>query len=156
MTHAEAENIGVVIRRHHRMVVFSVEDDGKGFDVKSVETEEATQRGLGLTTMAARVRIMGGVLDLSSQEKKGTRVNFIIPMGKEPPQMVSYEIVLADDHAMMRQGLRKIIEGVADLQVIGEAADGIELLSLLDRITPHMVILDLSMPNLPESKLSVI
>jgi DNA-binding NarL/FixJ family response regulator len=59
-----------------------------------------------------------------------------------------YRIVLADDHAMMRQGLRKIMEGVADLEVIGEAGDGIELLALLERVIPHMVILDISMPNL--------
>lgn len=62
--------------------------------------------------------------------------------------MSIYRIVLADDHALIRQGLKKIIEEVADLEVIGEAGDGIELLSLLNTVTPHMVILDVSMPNL--------
>ena len=62
--------------------------------------------------------------------------------------MDRYRIVLADDHVLIRQGLRRIIEGVADLEVIGEAGDGIELLSLLKTVTPHMVILDISMPNL--------
>ena len=62
--------------------------------------------------------------------------------------MDRYLIVLADDHVLIRQGLRKIIEGVADLEVIGEAGDGFELLSLLKTVTPHMVIVDISMPNL--------
>jgi DNA-binding NarL/FixJ family response regulator len=62
--------------------------------------------------------------------------------------MSAYRIILADDHALIRQGLGKIIEGVDDLQVVGEAGDGIELLSLLQRLLPDMVIVDLSMPKL--------
>jgi DNA-binding NarL/FixJ family response regulator len=62
--------------------------------------------------------------------------------------MTPYRIVLADDHALVRQGLKRIIEGVADLEVIGEANDGLELLTLLKRLAPDLVILDISMPNL--------
>lgn len=62
--------------------------------------------------------------------------------------MGSYRIVLADDHALFRQGLKKIINGVADLEVAGEAGDGAELLSLLDSTAAQMVILDVSMPKL--------
>lgn len=62
--------------------------------------------------------------------------------------MGGYRIVLADDHALFRQGLSKIIEGVADLEVAGEAGDGLELLSLLQTTIPHLVILDISMPRL--------
>ncbi len=59
-----------------------------------------------------------------------------------------YTIVLADDHVLVRQGLRRIIEGMAGLEVIGEANDGIELLNLLNQVSPDMVILDIFMPNL--------
>jgi len=59
-----------------------------------------------------------------------------------------FHIVLADDHALFRKGLRKILEERADLEVIGEANDGFELLSLLRKLTPDMIILDISMPNL--------
>lgn len=62
--------------------------------------------------------------------------------------MEGYRIVLADDHALFRQGVKKIIDGVADLEVTGEAGDGLELLSLLQRAVPHMVVLDISMPRL--------
>ena len=62
--------------------------------------------------------------------------------------MASYSIVLADDHALVRQGLRRILEGTEDLEVVGEANDGLELLQLLTRLTPQMVILDIFMPNL--------
>lgn len=62
--------------------------------------------------------------------------------------MSSYNIVLADDHAILRQGVRKIIEESEDMTVIGEAGDGMELLGLLKKTTPDLIILDISMPNL--------
>lgn len=62
--------------------------------------------------------------------------------------MDTYHIVLADDHLMFRQGIKKILEEHEDLKVVGEANDGIELLDLLKRITPDVVILDISMPNI--------
>ncbi len=61
---------------------------------------------------------------------------------------MSYRIVVADDHALVRQGLRKIIQGAEDLEVAGEAGDGLELLALLNTMTPDMIILDISMPKL--------
>lgn len=62
--------------------------------------------------------------------------------------MNSYCIILADDHVMLREGLKRILSERTDLEVIGEAGDGLELLSLLKKMIPHLVILDISMPNL--------
>ena len=62
--------------------------------------------------------------------------------------MSPYHIVLADDHALVRQGLKRTLEENVDLEVVGEAGDGLELLDLLKKLTPHMVILDISMPKL--------
>lgn len=62
--------------------------------------------------------------------------------------MDSYRILLADDHMLIRHGLRKLIDGVDGLEVVGEAADGLELLEVLETVVPHMVILDISMPKM--------
>jgi DNA-binding NarL/FixJ family response regulator len=62
--------------------------------------------------------------------------------------MNSYTIMLADDHVMLRQGLRRIIQEKTGLKVVGEAADGLELLKLLQKTKPNMVIMDISMPRL--------
>ncbi|MDI6763097.1 MAG: response regulator transcription factor [Thermodesulfobacteriota bacterium] len=59
-----------------------------------------------------------------------------------------YRIVLADDHTIVRQGIKRVIEEKADLTVVGEASDGLELLSLLKILDADLVILDISMPNL--------
>lgn len=62
--------------------------------------------------------------------------------------MAPYKIVLADDHAMFRGGLKRILMEKGGLEVIGEAVDGLELLGLLTRLAPDLVIIDISMPNL--------
>ena len=62
--------------------------------------------------------------------------------------MPPYRIVLADDHVMFRQGIKRIIEKIEGLEVIGEASDGLELLRLLNELKPDIVFLDISMPNI--------
>ena len=51
----------------------------------------------------------------------------------------SFSIVLADDHVLFRQGMKRLIEEVPGLAVIGEASDGLELLNLLRKVTADLV-----------------
>ncbi|MBI5118990.1 response regulator transcription factor [Candidatus Poribacteria bacterium] len=62
--------------------------------------------------------------------------------------MNPYRIILADDHILLRRGLKKIIDGSDNMVVTEEAGDGLELLEILKGATPEMVILDISMPKL--------
>ncbi|HEY3291105.1 MAG TPA: response regulator transcription factor [Anaerolineae bacterium] len=57
-------------------------------------------------------------------------------------------VVLTDDHAIMRHGLRALLAAQADIEVIGEAADGIEALQLVRQLHPDVVVMDITMPNL--------
>jgi DNA-binding NarL/FixJ family response regulator len=59
-----------------------------------------------------------------------------------------FKILLADDHVMFRRGVKSMIQRIDDVEVVGEASDGLELLQLLKDIRPHLVIMDISMPNL--------
>ena len=57
-------------------------------------------------------------------------------------------VVLADDHARVRAGIRGILEGDPNIEVIGEARDGQEALELVDKLEPDVLILDVEMPRL--------
>jgi DNA-binding NarL/FixJ family response regulator len=57
-------------------------------------------------------------------------------------------IALADDHNVVRQGLRALLEGVKDFRVVGEARDGKEVVELVTREKPDVAVVDLAMPSL--------
>ena len=61
---------------------------------------------------------------------------------------MSIKVFIADDHAMVREGLRLILEAERDISVIGEAADGRQAVRLIQRLAPDVAIMDISMPKL--------
>ena len=57
-------------------------------------------------------------------------------------------VLLADDHGIVRRGMRALLELEPDIEVVGEAADGLDALRLCDTLRPEMAILDIAMPSL--------
>jgi DNA-binding NarL/FixJ family response regulator len=62
--------------------------------------------------------------------------------------MEPYRIVLADEHLLFRQGMKKIINETPEMKVVGEAGDGQEAIELVKKLLPDLAILDISMPKL--------
>jgi DNA-binding NarL/FixJ family response regulator len=67
-------------------------------------------------------------------------------MAKVKPNS-NIRVMIADDHAIFREGLRKLLEGAGDIAVVGEAGDGNETVQLLNKLKPDVLLLDLRMPN---------
>ena len=61
---------------------------------------------------------------------------------------MAVRVLIADDHKLVREGLRSLLEKEPDMKVIGEAADGHTALSLVQQESPDVVIIDVAMPNL--------
>ena len=64
-------------------------------------------------------------------------------------------ILLADDHKIVRQGVRALLEYEPDFDIVGEACNGMEALSLLESTVPDVLVTDLSMPGLTGIELAV-
>jgi len=62
--------------------------------------------------------------------------------------MAKIRVLLCDDHTVVRQGLRRILETDDDLEVIGEAGDGRTAIDLAQRLHPHVVVMDIALPEL--------
>src|SRR5208337_2079288 len=62
--------------------------------------------------------------------------------------MDKYRVMLAEDHGLVRQAIKKLLSEIPYVKVIGEAIDGLELLEILKKSAPDLVILDIFMPNL--------
>ncbi len=81
--HARAKTVIVKISENDEAVSFCVEDDGVGFDMEAVSMRPISEKGLGLATMDERARMLGGSLEISSPEGKGTRMTLRIPRKKD-------------------------------------------------------------------------
>ena len=57
-------------------------------------------------------------------------------------------VVVADDHHIVRRGLRALLDGEADIRVVGEAADGLDAVAEVERLRPDVLVLDLMMPGI--------
>ena len=80
--HANAKKVSIMIKKEKDTISFSIEDDGKGFDVNQALRKITIEKGLGLASMAERVQMLGGIFNLNSKKSKGTQVNFHIPFKK--------------------------------------------------------------------------
>ena len=57
-------------------------------------------------------------------------------------------VLLADDHTLVRAGLRKLLESIEGVEVVGEAGDGLELLVQAEKLQPNLILMDIAMPGL--------
>jgi len=64
-----------------------------------------------------------------------------------PRERSSIKVLIADDHAVFRDGLRKLLEGADEISVVGEASNGNECIKMLDKFKPDILLLDLRMPE---------
>jgi len=132
----------------------------------------------GLFSIRERMRALGGSFEIESSPGKGTTATLILPLSNarvartedaeprtEPtPQgpkkdsaagtrpsgflNVKIRVLLVDDHVMVRQGLRTVLESYSDIEVVGEARDGREAVELAERLTPEVIVMDINMPNM--------
>ena len=62
--------------------------------------------------------------------------------------MTTVRVLLADDHTLVRAGLRKLLESIPGMEVVGEAGDGLQLLEMVEKLQPQVVLMDIAMPGL--------
>jgi len=78
--HAQATHVSLVIREQEGCAFFRVEDNGRGFNVREAFSKDPGKKGLGLAAMYERTRMLGGAIDIWSQEGGGTRITFTVPL----------------------------------------------------------------------------
>lgn len=150
-------------------------DQDVGFDLTATTAAVAPNGGIsskfGLFSIQERMRALGGSLELESAPGKGTTATLVLPLlSRAEDQVLNSEssgtaatlrsrdsasnnkmpirVLLVDDHAMTRQGLRSIVTGYDHLEVVGEASDGAEAVELTQQLNPDVVVMDVNMPKM--------
>jgi PAS domain S-box-containing protein len=162
--HARVKEARVRARRWGRCICLSVSDQGRGFDPQDLRATT----GFGLFSIRERVELLGGRMKIKSAKGKGSTFHIVVPDGQlaEPgiaggplPADLAKEtgrapgeegrrlrVLLADDHEIVREGLISLLSEEHNIQVVGEAANGREVVDLADRLRPDVIIMDVAMP----------
>ena len=61
---------------------------------------------------------------------------------------MNIKLLIADDHDIVRAGIKSLLQRQEDIEIIGEAADGREVVQLAERLNPSMIVMDITMPHL--------
>jgi PAS domain S-box-containing protein len=176
--HAGTKDATVHMRRDASGVCIEVSDTGAGFDLTVVHPHDGGHPlKFGLFSIRERMRAFGGRLELATAPGKGTSALLVLPLedAAEPRQIgtshgalgqgktmvpprastaainpfsQALTVLLVDDHAMMRQGLRSVLEAHPDIQIVGEASDGQEAVLMVHTLQPAVVVMDINMPRL--------
>jgi len=146
-----------------------VGDSGKGMPAEKAKASGGgvAPLGVGIQGMRQRIRQLSGRLEILSQLGKGTVVVAMLPLqelslpvdleslagaseedGASERKSAARRILVADDHEMLRRGVRSMLESEAGLQICGEAIDGIDAVEKTLSLKPDLVILDINMPAL--------
>ena len=104
--------------------------------------QDGRSGGRGLAGIAERTAVLGGRMSA------GPAWRILAARGRTAAAgQAVIRVLLADDEELVRSGLRAIIDAEPDLEVVGEAADGQEATALVRRLAPHVVLMDIRMPQ---------
>ena len=142
--HAGVQSVQVVLRAEPDRIGLRIRDRGSSFDPGKIPSGST-----GIAGMRERLRPFLGQLTIQSGRGRGTAVTASVPLINHEVRAMaeSITVVVADDHKIVREALKSLLEG-ASFQVVGEAGDGLEAVAVTERLKPNVLLLDVAMPGL--------
>jgi CheY-like chemotaxis protein/anti-sigma regulatory factor (Ser/Thr protein kinase) len=173
--HAGTGQATLTMEQREGNLSITVSDEGKGFDFADAggTPSGGISSKYGLYSIQERMRAQGGSFNIHSVPGQGTTATLIVPLARNRNdtrlniQMAGtrdfsrsglsthasglrqkVSVLLVDDHAMVRQGLRAVLEAYTNIELVGEAANGEEAVRMVDQQHPTVVVMDINMPKM--------
>ncbi len=172
LKHAQTREATLTLRRFDGGLEVVVRDRGVGFTLNE-RRSASNEGGFGLLNIRERLELLGARVQIMSRPGEGTCATVIVPRldtfparspvtadnpifpdrdrlhdGLQAVDGVRTRIVLVDDHQMVRQGLRSIIEGHPTLDVVAEVSDGQMAVQVARQLHPDVVLMDINLPKM--------
>jgi PAS domain S-box-containing protein len=172
LKHSGVKKASVFVLYKDNNIEIKVYDQGTGFDATKTSIH-SVEGGFGLFSIREKIDLLGGKTIIDSSPGIGTSIVISIPASQAvtfnedgrvtaiPPVQYAgkkknaaelhgtkIRVLLVDDHAIMREGLRMMLDPVPDIEIIGEAQDGENALEMARQLRPDMVIMDINMPGM--------
>jgi signal transduction histidine kinase/ActR/RegA family two-component response regulator len=145
-----------------------VTDEGVGFEPSALHSSDSSETGLGLFSIRQRLKQLGGQCEIDSAPGRGTQIRLIVAVhaGGRPPHQAAAaaaaeglhlapslaagttRVLLVDDHAIVRQGLARLLNAAGGIAVVAEAGDGEQAIDLARQHRPDVVVMDTNMPRM--------
>ncbi|WHZ29586.1 MAG: PAS domain-containing protein [Nitrospira sp.] len=174
--HAGTGQATLTMEKRADHLCITVRDEGMGFTPAAAAAAGMPSGGIsskfGLYSIQERMRALGGTFTIDSAPGHGTSATLLLPLAGSAEMKVlnpessgtadsalgtqhailqgnaTIRVLLVDDHAMVRQGLRSVLDAYADIQVMGEARDGVEAMKSVEKLRPQVVVMDINMPKM--------
>ena len=171
--HAGTKDATLRLAQNDSILRITVQDQGRGFDATGTQKRNSRvgSSKFGLFSIRERMYAMGGRCEIYSAIGEGTIAALSLPyqVGSQPQvtgvvssspvepscavvslvqEATGCRILIVDDLAMVRQGLRSLMDGYANIQVVGEAQNGLDAVNLVEELRPRVVVMDVNMPTM--------
>lgn len=175
--HAGVDSALMEVRSTNGTIHIRVEDCGNGFDYDGLRCSQGRAAGFGLFNIEDRLAFIGGSMRVRSSPGNGCCVqltapmeiplgpsNFVLAFKESANQQLmgkagtgsahrfdqgcEIRILLADDQKLIREALANLLHGYQGLAIVGQAVNGREAIQLSAQLAPHVVLMDVTMPEL--------
>lgn len=145
----------------------TVRDEGQGFDAGHLQSSYDKNGGLGLFSIRERIGLIGGTFQIDTAPGRGCRFLLTVPETPQAARSVAaaacvaepgvpvglppapfVRVLLADDHTLFRDGIARLLNNEPNIEVVGQAADGRAAIDLAMKLSPHVILMDISMPEI--------
>ncbi|MGE5294083.1 MAG: response regulator, partial [Solirubrobacterales bacterium] len=165
--HAKVDEARLRLQRRNGQLWLTIADRGRGFDPSTL----SQAAGFGLLSIRERVGLLGGRMKIRSVPNRGSVFLIAVPdtliaesqeQGTEDKELKTekaarhapsssvrpqvFRVLLVDDHKVIREGLAALIAEQKDMEIIGQAGNGVEAVELARQLQPDVIIMDVAMP----------